>query len=124
MKAKSDCHDALSVLFSRYGIPPAMIMDRLKEQTKGNFPQKLREAECIRYKIKPYSDWSNTCELNIRELKRGSFCKMLKSGSPKSLWGHCLELEALILSHTAHDIYDLNSNTPEVKMKGMTADIS
>ena len=37
MKANSDCHDALSVLFSRDGVPPAMIMDGSKEQTLGNF---------------------------------------------------------------------------------------
>ena len=124
MKAKSDCHDALSVLFSRDGVPLAIIMDGSKEQTLGNFSRKLHEADCIRREIEPYSAWSNTCKLNIRELKRGSSRKMLKSGSPKPLWDHCLELEARIRSHTAHDIYDLDGDTPEGKMKGTTTNIS
>ena len=49
---------------------------------------------------------------------------MLKTQSPKLLWDHCLELEALIRSHTAHGIYALDGETPEWKMKGSTADIS
>ena len=49
---------------------------------------------------------------------------MTKSGGPKKLWDHCLELEGLIRSHTALDIYKLNEEVPEAIMTGDTADIS
>ena len=96
MKKKSDCHDTLSILLSHDGVLPSMIIDVLKEQTNGNFARKLRNANCIKREIKPHSTWSNICEFNIRKLKQGSSRKMLKSGSPKPLWDHCLELGALI----------------------------
>ena len=49
---------------------------------------------------------------------------MLKYGCPKSLWDHCIELEALILSHTALDIHGLEVQDPETVMSGQTGDIS
>ena len=47
----------------------------------------------------------NAAEGSIRELKRGAGRKMEKTGSPKKLWDHLLELEALIRSNTAYHIY-------------------
>ena len=49
---------------------------------------------------------------------------MLKSGFPKPLWDHCIELEALTRSHTALDIYGLEGQIPETVMSGQTGDIS
>ena len=49
---------------------------------------------------------------------------MLKSSSPKVFWDHCIELEALIRSHTALDIYGLEGQVPEALMSGQTGDIS
>ncbi len=49
---------------------------------------------------------------------------MLKTGSPKTLWDHCVELEAYIRSCTVNDIYETNCETPETIMTGSTADIS
>ena len=43
---------------------------------------------------------------------------MLKTGSPNALWDHCIELEALIRSHTALDIYSLKGQVPETLMSG------
>jgi hypothetical protein len=60
----------------------------------------------------------------IRELKRGISGKMLKTGSAKRLWGHCIGLEGLIHSHTANDIYSTGGEVPETIMKGGTANIS
>ena len=59
-----------------------------------------------------------------RELKRGSGRKMMRSLSPAKLWDHCIELEALIRSHTALDIYELQGQVPETLLSGKTADIS
>ena len=49
---------------------------------------------------------------------------MLKSWCPKDLWDHCLELEALIRSHTALDIYGREGKIPEAVMSGQTGNIS
>jgi hypothetical protein len=49
---------------------------------------------------------------------------MIKTGAPKHLWDHCIELEGLICSHTANDIYATGGEVPETIMKGGTADIS
>lgn len=124
MKHKSDAHETLSLLFSRDGVPPEMVLDGSKEQTLGQFAKKLREACCHKRQIEPHSPWMNAAEMNIREIKRGSSRKMIKSQSPKKLWDHSLELEARIRSCTAHDLYKLNGEVPETVMTGQTADIS
>ena len=48
---------------------------------------------------------------------------MLKSGSPKALRDHYIELEALIHSHTVLDIYGLEGQVPETVMYCHTGDI-
>ena len=107
MLYKSDAHETLSMLFKRDGVPPKIVADNFKEQSLGNFARKCREADCHLVNTKPHSPWMMAAEGCIKELKRGSFCKMLKTGSPKCLWDHCIELEAMIRSHTALDIYAL-----------------
>ena len=124
MKRKGEAHETLSVLFNRDGVPPTMVTDDSKEQTQGDFRRKLREADCHPRVTEPYSPWQQAAEGCIRELKRGSTRKMIKTGSPKTLWDHCLELEALVRSNTSNDIYMTNGQVPETIMKGTTADIS
>ena len=124
MKRKGEAHETLSLLFHRDGVPPVMILDGSKEQTLGEFRRKLRQADCHQRQTEPYSPWMNAAEGCIRELKRGSSRKMLKTGSPKTLWDHCIELEGLIRSCTVNDIYETNGETPETIMTGNTADIS
>ena len=60
----------------------------------------------------------------IRELKQESSRQLIKTGSPKRLWDHCIELQALIRSHTSHSNYELNDEVTETHMTGQTADIS
>jgi hypothetical protein len=43
---------------------------------------------------------------------------MIKTGAPKRLWDHCIELEGLIRSHTANDIDATGREVPETIMKG------
>ena len=74
--------------------------------------------------IEPHSPQMNLCEEKKRELKRGSTRKMLKHNVPKKLWDHCLYLESRILSATTLPCFDLDHQTPEAKMHGMSADIS
>ena len=47
----------------------------------------------------------------------------MRSLSLVKLWDHCIELESLILSHTALDIYELQGQVPETLLSGQTADI-
>ena len=101
-----------------------MIMDGAQEQTKGQFRKKCRDAGTHVKQTEPLTPWSNAAESAIRELKRGFGRKMVRSGAPKALWDDCLEREAYIRSHTAHNIYGLNGQVPETMVSGETADIS
>ncbi len=100
------------------------VTDDSKEQTKGEFRQKLKEADCHLRVTEPYSPWQQAAEGCIRELKRGSSRKMIKTGSPKCLWDHCLELEVYVRSCTRKDIFLIAGQVPETIMTGNTADIS
>ena len=46
MKNNSEAHEALHILFQRYGVPPWTIVDGLKEQVEGEFGRKCKEAGC------------------------------------------------------------------------------
>jgi hypothetical protein len=82
MKRKGDAHETLSLVFQRNGVPPTMVTNDSKEQTKGEFQYKLKEADCHPRVTEPYSPWQQAAEGCIRELKRGSSRKMMKTGSP------------------------------------------
>jgi hypothetical protein len=124
MARKGEAHDTLSLLFHRDGVPPVMIVDGSKEQTSAEFRRKLREADCHLRQTEPYSPWMQAAEGAIRELKRGVTRKMTRTATPKVLWDHCIELEALIRSHSVNGIYESNGQVPETIMTGSTADIS
>jgi hypothetical protein len=49
---------------------------------------------------------------------------MIKTGSPKCLWDHCLELEAYVRSCTSNGICMTAFPVPETIMTGNTANIS
>jgi hypothetical protein len=105
MKHKGGTHETLSLVFQHDGVPPTMVTNDSKEQTKGEFQSKLKEADYHPQVTEPYSPWQQAAEGCICELKRGSSQKMIKTGSPKCLWYHCLELEAYVRSCTSDDIY-------------------
>jgi hypothetical protein len=46
MKKESEAHEALSLLFHRYGVPNVMVMYGAKAQIEGEFRRKLRDAGC------------------------------------------------------------------------------
>lgn len=124
MQKKSQAHEALSLMARRIGIPIGLVFDNAKEQLKGLFRKKCRDMGIERRPIESYSPWMNGAEDAIRELKRGSSRKMMRSGAPLKLWDHCLELEALIRSHTALSHYELQGRVPETHLRGQTGDIS
>jgi len=124
MRSKGEAHEALSLLFKRDGVPPKIVIDDSKEQAGRKFREKCKEVDCHLTKTEPYSPWMQLAEGCIKELKKGSSRKMIQTGSPKRLWDHCIELQALVRSHTAHNSFALDGETPETRMTGQTADIS
>ncbi len=46
MKKKSEAHYTLDELFSKFGVPRAIIPDNAKEVTEGDFLKKCRKAQC------------------------------------------------------------------------------
>ncbi len=121
---KSEARKVLSLIFQHEGVPPSMVMDGSKEQTLGKFCWKLVDAHCQLKQTGPYSPWQNAADQEIKELKKGSECKVLTAGAPRRLWDDFLELEAYIHSHSANSVYCLDGKAPETYMSGETADIS
>jgi hypothetical protein len=93
---KGEAHETLSLLFHRDGVPLTTVFDGSEEQCKGDFKRKLCKADCHARQTESYSPWQQAAEGCICELKCGVSCKMIKTGSPRVLWDHCIELEALI----------------------------
>ena len=124
MKKKRYAHHGLSLMAARDGVPPHLIMDGSKEQTLGEFRKKARQFGCHIKHSEPYSPCQIMAEEAIRELKSGSERKMMRCLSPAKIWYHCIELEALIRSHTALDIYELKGQVTETLLSGQTTDIS
>jgi hypothetical protein len=94
MTRKGEAHETLSLLFHRDGVPPTMVFDSLKEQCQGDFKRKLCGADCHARQTETCSPWQQANEGCIRESKQGMSHKMIKTGSPRVLWDHCIELEA------------------------------
>jgi hypothetical protein len=118
----SECPDALDLLHHRDGVPDTMVVDGAFVGTR--YKQKTRQADSHFKQTEPYSPWQNAAEGMIRELKKGSGRKMIMATSPKVLWDNCLELEAYIRSHTAHDKYGLKGKVTKTIMTGRTPDTS
>jgi hypothetical protein len=62
MAKKSQAHEGLSFLLQREGAPNTMIMDGAKEQVKGMFRRKCREAGVDVKQPEPCTPWSNAAE--------------------------------------------------------------
>ncbi len=69
MKRKRDAHETLSLVFQRDDVPPTMVTNDSKEQTKGEFRRKLKEVDCHPRVTEPYSPWQQAAEGCICELK-------------------------------------------------------
>jgi hypothetical protein len=85
-KKEKEAHEALSLLFHRYGVPNDMVMDGAKAQVEGVFRRKLCDAGCHIKKTGPHTQSSNMGEGAVGELKKGVGRKMLRSGCPKRFW--------------------------------------
>ena len=124
LKKKSEAPEALSILFSRDGVPPAMIVDGGRELISNEYKKLVRDAGSEHRQTLPRSQWMNTAEGSIRELKKETGRAMIATGTPKRLWDDCLEYRAYVRSNTALNIFDLDGQVPETVMTGQQADIS
>jgi hypothetical protein len=79
-----------------------MVMDGAKAQVEGT---------------EPHTQSSNMGEGAVREFKKGVGRQMLRSGCPKRFWDDCIIREAYVRSHTSLDIYGLEGQVPERKIK-------
>jgi hypothetical protein len=101
-----------------------MVMDGAKAQTEGQLRRKLRDAGCHINQTEHHTQSSNMSEGCVREFKRGVGRQILRSVCPKRLWDDCIIREAYMRSHNSLDIFDLEGQVPESKVKGETVDIS
>jgi hypothetical protein len=124
MKTESESHEALSFLFHRDGLPNVMMMDVSKAQVEGQFRKKLRDSGCHIKQTEAHIESSNMGEGGVRELKRGVGRQIIRSGCPNRFLDDCIIREAYVRSHTYLDIFGLEGQVPESKVKGETADIS
>ena len=124
MKLKSKPHKVLSLLFKQDRVPSAVIYDNSKEMVLGEFTRKLKELLCHLKQTEPFTPWLNAAKREIKELNKDSGRKLMKSGTPKILWDHCLELESYIRSNIAHGIYKQDGEVLETMMSGKLSNIS
>jgi hypothetical protein len=124
MNKEKEAHEALSLLFHRDDVINVMVVDGAKAQVQGEFRRKLRDAGCHSRQTEPHTQSSNMGEGGVRELKRGVGRHMLRYGCPKRLWDYCLVREAYVHSNTTLDIFGLEGQVPESRVKSETADIS
>jgi hypothetical protein len=118
LKKEKESHEALYLLFHIDGVPNVMVMDGAKAQVEGEFRRKLRDAGCHITQTEPHTQSSNMGEGAVRELKKGVGRQMLCSGCPKRFLDDCITREAYVRSHTSLDIYGLEGQVPESKIKG------
>ena len=93
-----------------------MVMYGSREKNLGKFHHKLKDDYLYKRQTEPYSPWLNAAEGTIREVKKVSSRKMINTETPKCLWDHSLELEALIISNTALDYHILDGEVPKMLM--------
>ena len=85
MVFKSKAQETLLLLFARNDVPPACICNNAKEIVQHKFCQKLKDAACCLKQLEPHTPRSNVAKRNIKELKKGASCKLLRSRASKCL---------------------------------------
>jgi hypothetical protein len=123
MKLEREAHGALSLLFHRDGVPNVVVMDGAKSQFEGEFRRKLCDAGFHIKQKEPPTHSSNMGEGGVCQLKRVLGRQMLRSACPNQLWDDCIIREAYVRSHTSLNIFGLEDQVPESKVKGETVDI-
>ena len=124
IEKESDVHQTLDTLFRRIGFPRALIPDNAQSMTEGEFKKKALKAQVPILPIEAYTPNANIAEDGIRELKRAHRRTMAATNTPEVLWDLSLVYHALVRSHTALNIRELQGEVPATLLTGDTADIS
>ena len=80
------------------------------------FHQKLKDAAYDLKKLELYTPRSSAAEREIKELKKGTGCKLLQSRVSKHFWDDFFVLEFYIRSNTAHEIHKLDGEVVKTVM--------
>jgi hypothetical protein len=123
MKKEKEAHESLSLIFLRDGVPNVMVIDGAKAQVEGEFRRKLRDIVFHIKKTEQHTHSSKMGEGSLPKLKRGVGRHMLHSGCPKQSRDNCIIRKASMLSHTGPDIFGLEGQVPESKVKSESVDI-
>jgi hypothetical protein len=100
-----------------------MVMDGARAQVEGEFRRKLHDDGCHIKQTEPHTQSSTMGKGGVRELKHGVGRQMIRSACPNQLWDDCIIREAYVRSYTYLDIFGLEGQVPEIKVKGETVDI-
>ena len=92
IQKKSEAHYTLSIIFNCYGVPLKMVVENSKEESLVEFACKCREDECLLVNNEPICPGLIFSEGCIWELKHDWSREIIKKGSPKRLWYHCIYL--------------------------------
>jgi hypothetical protein len=101
-----------------------MVMDGAKDQIEGKLRRKMCDAGCHIKQTEPHTQSSNMGEGGVRELNKGVRRHMLLSGCPTLFWDDCIIRVAYVRSHNSLDIFGLEGQVPQSKVKGQIVDIS
>jgi hypothetical protein len=115
MKKENEARESCSLIFHRDGVSNVTVIDGANAQVEGELRRKLHE---------PYTASSNVGEGGVLELNNVVGRKMLRYGYPKRCLDDCLVREAYVRSYTALDIFGLEGQVPESRVKGEPVDIS
>ena len=85
--------------------PNTSVSDNAKALTQGDFARKACQTRCTIDSTDPFSP-------------------MVSTSCPFILWYYALEFSAILCSHTALDLHQLNGNVPETLMTGEISVIS
>jgi hypothetical protein len=100
-----------------------MVIYGAKSQVEGDFRRKLSDVGCQIKQTEPHTQSSNMGENGVRELKRGVGRKILCYACTHQSWDDFIIREAYVRSHNSIDIFGLEGQVPERKVKGENVDI-
>jgi hypothetical protein len=123
MNQESEAYEVISLIIHIYGVTNVMVMDGANTKVEGEFRRKLRDVVCHIKQTGPHTQTSNMGEGAVRKLKRRVGRKMICDACNKQLWDDCIIREAYVRSHTHIDIFGLEGQVPDSKLKGETVDI-
>jgi hypothetical protein len=88
------------------------------------FRKKSRAAGSHTISIEPHTQKHNLAEAGICKLKWKYKKLKRRTNSPKAVWDHLMMYASLLLSPTARNITELEGQTPQTVITGITPDIS